>query len=64
MTKNTILKTRISEKDKQAIFDYCKKNELNSYLYEKVIIDILKKDYKDAIDNIKAIIKTEYETII
>ena len=46
------------------VYDYCKKNELNSYLYEKVIIDILKKDYKDAIDNIKAIIKTEYETII
>ena len=34
------------------------------YLYEKVIIDILKTDYKDAIDNIKAIIKTEYGTII
>ena len=31
---------------------------------EKVIIDIFKKDYKDAIDNIKAIIKTEYGTII
>ena len=46
------------------VYDYCKKNELNSYLYEKVIIDILKKDYQDAIDNIKAIIKTEYGTII
>ena len=46
------------------VFDYCKKNELNSYLYEKVIIDILIKDYQDAIDNIKAIIKTEYGTII
>lgn len=46
------------------IYDYCKKNELNSYLYEIVIIYILRKDYKDAIDNIKAIIKTEYETII
>lgn len=49
---------------KNDVYDYCKKNELNSYLYEKLIIDILKKDYKDAIDNIKAIIKTEYETII
>ena len=46
------------------VYDYCKKNELNSYLYEKVIIDILKKDYQDAINNIKAIIKTEYGTII
>ena len=46
------------------VYDYCKKNELNSYLYEKLIIDILKKDYQDAIDNIKAIIKTEYGTII
>ena len=46
------------------VYDYCKKNELNSYLYEKVIIDILKKDYKNVIDNIKAIIKTEYGTII
>ena len=46
------------------VYDYCKKNELNSYLYEKVIIDILKKDYKNAIDSIKAIIKTEYGTII
>ena len=46
------------------VYDYCKKNELNSYLYEKVIIDIFKKDYKNAIDSIKAIIKTEYGTII
>lgn len=46
------------------VYDYCKKNELNSYLYENVIIYILKKDYKNAIDNIKAIIKTEYGTII
>ena len=46
------------------VYDYCKKNELNSYLYENVIIDIFEKDYKDAIDNIKAIIKTEYGTII
>ena len=46
------------------VYDYCKKNEFNSYLYEKVIIDIFEKDYKDAIDNIKAIIKTEYGTII
>ena len=30
MTKNTILKTRISEKDKQAIFEYCKKNNINN----------------------------------
>ena len=50
--------------DRKDIFDYCQKNELNSYLYENVIIDILKKDYKDAIDNIKEIIKTEYGTII
>ena len=46
------------------VYDYCKKNELNSYLYENVIMDILKKDYKNVIDNIKAIIKTEYGTII
>ena len=46
------------------VYDYFKKNELNSYLYENVIICILKKDYKNAIDNIKAIIKTEYGTII
>ena len=46
------------------VYDYCKKNELNSYLYENLVIYILKKDYKDAIDNIKAIIKTEYGTII
>ncbi len=46
------------------VFDYCKKNELNSYLYENIIIYILKKDYQNAIDNIKAIIKTEYGTII
>lgn len=50
--------------DNNDVYDYCKKNELNSYLYEKVIIDILKKDYQNAIDNIKAIIKTEYGTII
>lgn len=50
--------------DRKDIFDYCQKNELNSYLYEIVIISILKKDYQDAIDNIKAIIKTEYGTII
>lgn len=49
---------------KNDVYDYCKKNELNSYLYEKVIIDIFKKNYQDAIDNIKAIIKTEYGTII
>lgn len=49
---------------KNDVFDYCKKNELNSYLYENVIFYVLKKDYKDAIDNIKAIIKTEYGTII
>ena len=30
MTKNTILKTRISEEDKQLIFDYCKKNNINN----------------------------------
>lgn len=46
------------------VYDYCKKNELNSYLYENLVIYILKKDYKNAIDNIKAIIKTEYGTII
>lgn len=46
------------------VFDYCKKNELNSYLYENVIFYVLKKDYKNVIDNIKAIIKTEYGTII
>ena len=46
------------------VYDYCKKNELNSYLYENLVIYILKKDYQDAIDNIKAIIKTEYGTII
>lgn len=46
------------------VYDYCEKNELNSYLYENVVIYILKKDYKNAIDNIKAIIKTEYGTII
>ena len=46
------------------VYDYCKKNELNSCLYENLVIDILKKDYHDAMDNIKAIIKTEYGTII
>ena len=46
------------------VYDYCKKNELNSYLYENLVIYILKKDYQYAIDNIKAIIKTEYGTII
>ena len=46
------------------VYDYCKKNELNSYLYENVVIYILNKEYKNAIDNIKAIIKTEYGTII
>lgn len=46
------------------VFDYCKKNELNSYLYENVVFYVLKKDYKNVIDNIKAIIKTEYGTII
>lgn len=46
------------------VFDYCKKNELNSCLYENVVFYVLKKDYKNAIDNIKAIIKTEYGTII
>lgn len=46
------------------VYDYCKKNELNSYLYEKVIFYILHKNYKDAIDNIKDIITTEYGTII
>lgn len=49
---------------KNDVFDYCKKNELNSYLYENVIFYVLKKDYKNVIDNIKAIIKTEYGTII
>ena len=46
------------------VYDYCKKNELNSYLYENLVIYILKKDYQYAIDNIKAIIKTEYGTMI
>ena len=46
------------------VYDYCKKNELNSYLYENVIISVIKNNYQDAIDNIKAIIKTEYGTII
>ena len=50
--------------DRKDIFDYCQKNELNSYLYEIVIIYILNKDYQDAIDYIKTIIKTEYGTII
>lgn len=49
---------------KNEVFDYCKKNELNSYLYENVVFYVLKKDYKNVIDNIKAIIKTEYGTII
>lgn len=49
---------------KNDVFDYCKKNELNSCLYENVVFYVLKKDYKNAIDNIKAIIKTEYGTII
>mgnify|MGYP001771613151 CR=1 FL=1 len=46
------------------VYDYCKKNELNSYLYENVVIYILNKEYKNVIDNIQAIIKTEYGTII
>lgn len=50
--------------DKKDIYDYCKKNELNSYLYENVIISVIKNNYKDVIENIKAIIKTEYGTII
>ena len=50
--------------DRKDIDDYCQKNELNSYLYEIVIIYILYKDYKNAIYNIKEIIKTEYGTII
>ena len=50
--------------DRKDIYDYCQKNELNSYLYEIVIIDILSKYYQDAIDKIKAIIEIEYGTII
>lgn len=50
--------------DRKDIYDYCQKNELNSYLYEIIIIYILNKDYQDAIDYIKTIIKTEYGTII
>ena len=50
--------------DRKDIYDYCQKNELNSYLYEIVIIYILNKNYQDAIDYIKTIIKTEYGTII
>lgn len=50
--------------DRKDILDYCKKNELNSYLYENVVIYILNKEYKNAIENIKTIIKTEYGTII
>lgn len=38
MTKNTILKTRISEKDKQAIFDYCKKNNLKVSVFMRNLL--------------------------
>lgn len=38
MTKNTILKTRISEKDKQAIIDYCKKNNLKVSVFMRNLL--------------------------
>ena len=46
MNKNTILKTRISEKDKQAIFDYCKKNNINnvSNFIRSIILNSIKEN--------------------
>ena len=46
MTKNTILKSRISEKDKKAIFDYCKKNNINnvSNFIRTIILNTIKEN--------------------
>ena len=46
MNKNSILKTRISEKDKQIIFDYCKKNNINnvSNFIRTIILNTIKED--------------------
>ena len=46
MTKNTILKTRISEKDKQSIFEYCKKNNINnvSNFIRTIILNSIKEN--------------------
>ena len=49
MTKNTIIKSRISEKDKQAIFDYCKKNNINnvSNFIRTIILNTIKENEKN-----------------
>ena len=46
MNKNTILKTRISEEDKQLIFDYCKKNNINnvSNFIRSIILNTIKEN--------------------
>ena len=49
MTKNTILKTRISEEDKQLIFDYCKKNKINnvSNFIRTILLNTIKENKEE-----------------
>ena len=49
MNKNTILKTRISEEDKQLIFDYCKKNNINnvSNFIRTILLSKIKADSEE-----------------
>ena len=49
MNKNTILKTRISEEDKQLIFDYCKKYNINnvSNFIRTILLSKIKADSEE-----------------
>ena len=49
MNKNTILKTRISEEDKQLIFDYCKKNNINnvSNFIRTILLNTIKENKEE-----------------